>query len=587
MVYFDIPKPLNFNMTKALTLLVSGMLLLKSLSGQTLQTVTDNGSTTTNKIVISPTIIPAGVGTVAPALQLSPDYRVSGPVVTVPAFTATGASTIPHPNIACSGGSGTGLIVDVTVAASGAATARVINGGTGYVAGDVLTISKASIGGPASGDYTLFVGSVSATNNFGSTNAPLSITNYTQGNSVKGAFTPMWTVRSNTRNGVVEGGAMSFGFYWNTAQNPAWAFINPSGTTYMIGMGLNGTVDIPVLSSANGTIASAKTASITNTNGAVVNTGISNIGFLDNAIKYYGSVPTIGYSFLSNTTVINGAVGGLTITNGGSGYAPGQYANVPASGGSGTGLYISVVVDNSGQVTSATVGGSTELRGTNYLDGDVVTASIQGGTGFSAKVVLRTNNSFAALSNTSTYRSSTADNFYTVKSTPAIAQKAGATGNLYGFYHDPKVDSLVGKNIAFQNVTGDVYMGTTSGNVGIGTIAPKEKLSVKGTILAQKVRVSASAADWPDYVFHKSYSLMPLPQVEAYIQQHQHLPEVPSATTVEDKGLDLGNNQAVLLKKIEELTLYIIEQNKKLTEQQRMLEEQNTRINKLETVKKK
>jgi hypothetical protein len=146
-----------------------------------------------------------------------------------------------------------------------------------------------------------------------------------------------------------------------------------------------------------------------------------------------------------------------------------------------------------------------------------------------------------------------------------------------------------GKSI-FQSVVGDTYIGNlrrgtgngdvyfaygegntaafikgSDGNVGIGTTSPTQKLSVAGTVLAQKVKVSQPPSlDWPDYVFDSSYQLAPLHQVEKYIQQNKHLPEVPSAAEVKKDGIDLGDNQAVLLKKIEELTLYIIEQDKRI-----------------------
>ncbi|WP_420388429.1 hypothetical protein [Roseivirga sp.] len=102
------------------------------------------------------------------------------------------------------------------------------------------------------------------------------------------------------------------------------------------------------------------------------------------------------------------------------------------------------------------------------------------------------------------------------------------------------------------------------GNVGIGTTSPTEKLSVDGTILAKKVRVSVAGTDWPDYVFSPNFKLRSLDELEQFIQQNQHLPEVPSAKEVEANGLDLGDMEATLLKKIEELTLYVIEQNKRL-----------------------
>ncbi|MFL9485702.1 hypothetical protein ACI6Q2_23165 [Chitinophagaceae bacterium LWZ2-11] len=101
-----------------------------------------------------------------------------------------------------------------------------------------------------------------------------------------------------------------------------------------------------------------------------------------------------------------------------------------------------------------------------------------------------------------------------------------------------------------------------NGNVGIGTANPGSyKLAVEGKLGARKVVVT-QAANWPDYVFDSSYTLTPLALVEQFIKDNKHLPDVPSAKEVTDKGLDVGDNQAVLLKKIEELTLYMIEMKK-------------------------
>lgn len=107
---------------------------------------------------------------------------------------------------------------------------------------------------------------------------------------------------------------------------------------------------------------------------------------------------------------------------------------------------------------------------------------------------------------------------------------------------------------------------TPSGNIGMGTASPTERLSVNGKIRAQEIRVDAGP--WPDYVFKPSYQLMPLKKVERFIQENGHLPDVPSAKEAEQNGVAVGANQAVLLKKIEELTLYIIEQQKQITQLQ-------------------
>ena len=103
-----------------------------------------------------------------------------------------------------------------------------------------------------------------------------------------------------------------------------------------------------------------------------------------------------------------------------------------------------------------------------------------------------------------------------------------------------------------------------NGNVGIGTVKPKEKLSVNGTILAKEVKVSTEASDWPDFVFEPDYKLRKLSEVENYILTNKHLPDIPSAAQMEAQGVNLAEMNKLLLQKVEELTLYSIEQKKKV-----------------------
>jgi hypothetical protein len=101
-----------------------------------------------------------------------------------------------------------------------------------------------------------------------------------------------------------------------------------------------------------------------------------------------------------------------------------------------------------------------------------------------------------------------------------------------------------------------------TGNVGIGTTSPSQKLSVEGNISANGFitakKVTVTQLGWSDYVFNKEYKLRSLKSLEGYINQYKHLPEVPTAKEVESKGISVGDSQALLLKKIEELTLYVI-----------------------------
>lgn len=105
--------------------------------------------------------------------------------------------------------------------------------------------------------------------------------------------------------------------------------------------------------------------------------------------------------------------------------------------------------------------------------------------------------------------------------------------------------------------TQNVILNPNSGNVGIGTMTPTERLSVNGNIRTKKLIVTQSG--WPDYVFANEYQLMPLNDVKKFIYKNKHLPGIPSEKKIMEDGLDVGNTQALLLKKIEELTLYVIQ----------------------------
>ncbi len=121
------------------------------------------------------------------------------------------------------------------------------------------------------------------------------------------------------------------------------------------------------------------------------------------------------------------------------------------------------------------------------------------------------------------------------------------------------------------------------GNTGVGTYTPNAKLHVNGTqliggntariaagyslsvdgkIIAEEVKVQLSTS-WPDYVFGKNYKLMPLDELEESINKNKHLPNIPSAAEVEKDGISLGDMNKRLMEKVEELTLYIIDLNKK------------------------
>lgn len=114
----------------------------------------------------------------------------------------------------------------------------------------------------------------------------------------------------------------------------------------------------------------------------------------------------------------------------------------------------------------------------------------------------------------------------------------------------------------------------TNGSVSIGTsqFTSDFKLAVGGKIIAEELKVQLQS-QWPDYVFESDYELPSLNDVEKQIQENGHLAGVPSACEVEENGFEVGEMNRLLLEKVEELTLYIIELNKKLAQQQERLEE--------------
>ena len=111
-----------------------------------------------------------------------------------------------------------------------------------------------------------------------------------------------------------------------------------------------------------------------------------------------------------------------------------------------------------------------------------------------------------------------------------------------------------------------------NGSVGIGTTATgTNKLAVEGTIAARRVKVT-QASPWPDYVFHDDYCLPSLNDLALYVSEHKHLPGMPDAAQIEKDGQDLGEMNRKLLEKVEELTLYIFQQQKKNEAQQTQID---------------
>lgn len=129
------------------------------------------------------------------------------------------------------------------------------------------------------------------------------------------------------------------------------------------------------------------------------------------------------------------------------------------------------------------------------------------------------------------------------------------------------------------NLANNLILQNSPGFVGIGTTTPNEKLSVNGKIRAQEIKVET--ANWPDYVFDQDYKVLGLNELNAYIKQHKHLPDMPSSKEAEANGVELGEMNKLLLKKVEELTLHLIEKDKQILSQEKNLKAVDEKYNQL------
>jgi hypothetical protein len=107
--------------------------------------------------------------------------------------------------------------------------------------------------------------------------------------------------------------------------------------------------------------------------------------------------------------------------------------------------------------------------------------------------------------------------------------------------------------------------------LGIGTLSPKSKLDVRGKIIADEVEIKVNKS--ADFVFSSNYNLKSLLELENFIKENKHLPDIPSEKEMQKDGLNINEMQIKLLQKIEELTLYIIEQDKQNKDLQKQIDE--------------
>jgi len=164
---------------------------------------------------------------------------------------------------------------------------------------------------------------------------------------------------------------------------------------------------------------------------------------------------------------------------------------------------------------------------------------------------------------------------------------AGYRYGVYGYAHGSGDENIGVYGYASGATTnwaayfsGDAFISSDL-RIGTTTQATGHSLSVNGKVACEEVLVQ-DLASWPDYVFADEYKLMSLEELEESIQKNNHLPGLPSAMEIEEDGLELGDMQKRVLEKVEELTLYTIEQGKMISEQGKLISELREKMEKIE-----
>lgn len=142
---------------------------------------------------------------------------------------------------------------------------------------------------------------------------------------------------------------------------------------------------------------------------------------------------------------------------------------------------------------------------------------------------------------------------------------------------------ITGKNDITDQFSKTIFLSSDiKGNIGIGTDNPQSKLDVQGKIIADEVEIKVNKG--ADFVFESDYNLPTLSEVENHIKENKHLLDIPSEKEMIENGVNVNEMQIKLLQKIEELTLYIIELDKKDKEKTKLIERQEKLIQELQSI---
>ena len=333
-----------------------------------------------------------------------------------------------------------------------------------------------------------------------------------------------------------------------------------------------------VLRQATSGLTSAIYSAIRGENNAAASTTINSAGYLgvDNPSGMYpivfpsSSFDDIGALGIKHSTSANEGAGLYGWNQGGAGSNYGVFGTSTASSGNNYGVYGKTIATNS-SLNYALYGESQGAVGNYGVYAKTTTAIGQFGYAVFGSAT-GTGTNYAGFFSGHTYVGAD-DEALTISGTnPYIQFKDGTTENAYVRANGSDLllatnsGNATGKVVLRTNGVGRVWVDAT-GNVSIGSsakVASGYLLSVVGKVMAEEVRVELNGT-WPDYVFAKDYKLMPLQNLKQYVMENNHLPEVPAAEEMKD-GIEVGKMNKMLMQKVEELTLYIIQLNEEVQE---------------------
>lgn len=394
-------------------------------------------------------------------------------------------------------------------------------------------------------------------------------------------------------------------------KNLTSAFVPNATDTKFLTVETNGNVvlrNLPSGFTTTNTLASAANTMTSNVNGvtssaSIVNSLTTNVtgNTLTTTVNGVSSSVTLPSSSITDTDQQTLSVNGdqLTISNGNTVTLPSiteidgdvtnelqtlsQNGNVVTLSNNGGSFSLPVDTDTddqtlsiNGTTLSISEGNSVEIPATALQAGDNITITGSGATA-DPYVISST------ASGLNIYNSDgTIETTGTVGDNPNPGLRTVTMGNNNLFFNT--ASSSFDEDTAGS---GRVYIGNTINFPNIDTTAPENsqyRLLVEGGVLTEKVKVALrSGTDWRDNVFEETYTLKPLSEVEAFIKENKHLPGIESASELVENGLDVGEMQAKQMEKIEELTLYTIEQQKILEKQQKEIEELKAQVKALLT----